>query len=150
MPRVRTALYTQAFPYKHVLTCFGARARPQAVPSAEREGMFAEHMTERERKDREARKAERRRRMDAFRKLLEATASVKARARHRVATLPCSHLAAAAHRAPARAPAHPAPASACRGRPGATPFTACSAERERHRARCHTAARASLWEARVK
>ncbi len=127
MPRVRTALYTQAFPYKHVLTCFGARARPQAVPSAEREGMFAEHMTERERKDREARKAERRRRMDAFRKLLEATASVKARARLSVATLPCSRLAAAAQRAPARAPAHPAPASACRGRPGATPFTACSA-----------------------
>lgn len=53
----------------------------QAVPSAEREGMFAEHMAERERKDREARKAERRRRMDAFRALLEATASVKARPR---------------------------------------------------------------------
>ena len=41
--------------------------------------MFAEHMQERERKNREARKAERRRRMDAFRALLEATASVKAR-----------------------------------------------------------------------
>ena len=41
--------------------------------------MFAEHMQERERKDREARKAERRRRMDAFRALLEATASVKVR-----------------------------------------------------------------------
>ena len=41
--------------------------------------MFAEHMQERERKDREARKAERRRRMDAFRALLEATASIKVR-----------------------------------------------------------------------
>ncbi|KAK9844119.1 hypothetical protein WJX81_004940 [Elliptochloris bilobata] len=51
--------------------------RWRAVPSAERESMFAEHMTERERKDREARKAERRRRMDAFRALLEGTASVK-------------------------------------------------------------------------
>ena len=60
---------------------FTLRGGLQAVPSAEREGMFAEHMAERERKDREARKAERRRRMDAFRALLEATASVKARPR---------------------------------------------------------------------
>jgi hypothetical protein len=106
--------------------------------------MFAEHMTERERKDREARKAERRRRMDAFRKLLEATASVKARDRHRVATLPCPRLAAAAPRASARAPAHAAPASARREPLGATAFTAIGAERERRRARCHTAARAPL------
>lgn len=52
--------------------------------------MFAEHMQERERKDRDARKAERRRRMDAFRALLEATASVKVR-RWQHACLACRH-----------------------------------------------------------
>ena len=51
----------------------------QAAPSAERELLFEDFMKEKEKKAREAKKAERKRRMAAFRELLENTKSIKVR-----------------------------------------------------------------------
>ena len=57
----------------------GALRCAQAVPAAERETLFADVVMEKDRAEREARKAERKRRMAAFRALLEATPAVKVR-----------------------------------------------------------------------
>lgn len=50
------------------------------MPAAERETLFADVVKEKDRAEREARKAERKRRMAAFRDLLEATPAIKVRA----------------------------------------------------------------------
>jgi hypothetical protein len=64
-------------------------APKQAVPAAERETLFADVVKEKDRAEREARKAERKRRMAAFRALLEATPAIKARLPSRA---PCNTL----------------------------------------------------------
>ena len=49
----------------------------QAAPSGERELLYEDFMKEKDKKEREAKKAERKRRMAAFRQLLENTKSIR-------------------------------------------------------------------------
>lgn len=51
----------------------------QAAPSGERESLYEDFMREKEKKERDAKKAERKRRMAEFRELLENTKSIKVR-----------------------------------------------------------------------
>ena len=51
----------------------------KAAPSGERESLYEDYMREKEKKEREAKKAERKRRMTDFRELLENTKSIKVR-----------------------------------------------------------------------
>lgn len=67
----------------------------------ERELLFADFIKEKEKKEREAKKAERRRRMAAFRALLEKTSSIKVQLTdaHNYSHPPCVSVAAFQHSA---------------------------------------------------
>ena len=49
----------------------------QAAPSGERVSMYEDFVREKEKKEREAKKAERKKRMAAFRQVLDSTKSIK-------------------------------------------------------------------------
>ena len=55
------------------------RNAAQAAPSGERVSMFEDFVREKEKKEREAKKAERKKRMAAFRQVLDSTKSIKVR-----------------------------------------------------------------------